>query len=147
MNNTLGKEYVNRAERIAFLKDNCDACENKGYMKPYTPDELQGHKEKLANTCIEISQIEAELRQVRAEYKGRLKPLIEERDAMVSNIKAKAEYVTEECYRFTLQDEKKTAYYNGDGDMIECRPATAEEMQISMFHPVFPASEATGTND
>lgn len=148
MEKTLGKEYANRAERIAFLKDNCDACENKGYMKPYTPEELQEHKENLANTCIEIAQVESELRQVKAEYKGRLKPLREERESMVSNIKAKAEYVTEVCFRFTDKEKKETAYYNEDGDMIECRPATANEMQISMF-PAFHTAEManTGTND
>lgn len=48
MDKTLGKEYENKMQRIAFLKDNCDGVENKGYMKPYTPEELQGHKEK---TC------------------------------------------------------------------------------------------------
>lgn len=104
MEKTLGKEYENKVERIAFLKDNCDACENKGYMKPYTPAELQGHKEKLANVSIEISEIEAEMKQAQAEYKGRLKPLKEARSMMVSNIKSKAEYVTEVCYRFTDQE-------------------------------------------
>lgn len=47
MDKTLGKEYENKMQRIAFLKDNCDGVENKGYMKPYTPEELQGHKENL----------------------------------------------------------------------------------------------------
>lgn len=50
MGKSLGKEYTSKIERVAFLKDNCDACENKGYMKPYTPEELQGHKEILP-TC------------------------------------------------------------------------------------------------
>ena len=38
MGKSLGKKYTNKMERIAFLKDNCDACENKGCMKPYTPE-------------------------------------------------------------------------------------------------------------
>lgn len=38
MGKSLGKEYTSKIERVAFLKDNCDACENKGYMKPYTPE-------------------------------------------------------------------------------------------------------------
>lgn len=33
MGKSLGKEYTSKIERVAFLKDNCDACENKGYMK------------------------------------------------------------------------------------------------------------------
>lgn len=56
MGKSLGKEYTNKIERVAFLKDNCDACENKGYMKPYTPEELQGHKENLANVNNKIDR-------------------------------------------------------------------------------------------
>lgn len=61
-NKTMGKDIANPIQREQFIKDNADACENKGYMKAYTPEELQGHKEKLANVSIEISEIETRLR-------------------------------------------------------------------------------------
>lgn len=143
MERELGQEYKNLAQREAFLKDNCDACEQKGYMKPYTPEELQGHKEKLANVSIEIAEIEAEKKQVEADFKGRLKPLKESRAIMVSNIKSKAEYVNQVCYRFTDQETKETGYYNKDGILVECRPATADELQPNIFSMV----RKTGTND
>ena len=143
MERELGQEYKNLAQREAFLKDNCDACEQKGYMKPYTPEELQGHKEKLANVSIEIAEIEAEKKQVEADFKGRLKPLKESRAIMVSNIKSKAEYVNEVCYRFTDQETKETGYYNKDVILVECRPATADELQPNIFSMV----RKTGTND
>ena len=143
MERELGQEYKNPIQREAFLKDNCDACEQKGYMKPYSPEELQGHKEKLANVSIEVAEIEAEMKQVQAEYKGKLKPLKESRSMMVSNIKSKAEYVNEVCYRFTDQDTKETGYYNKDGKLIECRPAPADELQPNLFS----IARKTGTND
>ena len=143
MERLLGQDYKNPAQREQFLKDNCDACETKGYMKPYTPEELQGHKERLANVSIEITEIEAEKKQVDAGFKGRLKPLKESRAIMVSNIKSKAEYVNEICYRFTDQDTKETGYYNKEGVLIECRPATADELQTTIFSVV----RKTGTND
>lgn len=147
MERELGQEYKNPIQRESFLKDNCDACEQKGYMKPYTPEELQGHKEKLANVSIEIAEIEAEMKQVQAEYKGRLKPLKEARSMMVSNIKSKAEYVNEICYRFTDQETKETGYYNKDGKLVECRPATADELQPTIFSAVRNFEPKTGTND
>lgn len=143
MDKQLGGEIKNPAQREAFLKDNCDACEQKGYMKPYTPEELQGHKEKLANVSIEIAEIEAEKKQVEADFKGRLKPLKESRAIMVSNIKSKSEYVSEICYRFTDQETKETGYYNKEGILIECRPATADELQPNIFS----IARKTGTND
>ena len=147
MERTIGKDIENAIQREAFLKDNCDACEQKGYMKPYSREELQGHKEKLANVSIEIAEIEAEAKQAAAEYKGRLKPLKESRSMMVSNIKSKAEYVNEVCYRFTDQETKETGYYNKDGDLIESRPATADELQPTIFSiQRNQQEEATGTD-
>ena len=143
MERELGQDIKIPIQREAFLKDNCDACEQKGYMKPYTPEELQGHKEKLANVSIEIAEIEAEKKQVEADFKGRLKPLKESRAIMVSNIKSKAEYVNEVCYRFTDQETKETGYYNKEGILVECRPATADELQPNIFSMV----RKTGTND
>ena len=49
MEKQLGQEFKSLVQRETFLRDNCDGSEMKGYMKPYTPEELQGHKEKLAS--------------------------------------------------------------------------------------------------
>ena len=148
MNKTIGKDIDNPIQREQFIKDNADGVENKGYMKAYTPEQLQGHKEKLANVSIEIAEIEAELKEVQAEYKGRLKPLKEARANMVSNIKAKAEYVHEPCYRFTDQETKTTEFYNKAGDLVEERPATADEMQPTLFAVRgFNQADKTGTNN
>jgi len=143
MEKTIGKEYKNARDREAFLKDNCDKVEEKGYMKPYTPEELQGHKENLANVSIEIAEVEAEKKAQDAYFKGQLKPLIEQRAQMVSNIKSKSEYVKEICYKFVDQEEKETGFYNADGDLVESRPATADELQPTIFSMV----RKTGTND
>lgn len=143
MEKSIGKEYQNAAMRERYLKDNCDKVEIKGYMKPYSPEELQGHKERLANVSIEISDIEAEKRMSDAHYKGLLKPLVEQCAQMVSNIKAKAEYVKENCCKFIDQEAKETGYYNADGDLVECRPATADELQPTIFS----IARNTGTDD
>lgn len=135
-------------QRASTLKDNCDGVEEKGYMKPYTTEQLQGHKESLANVSIQIAELEAKKKESDEYYKGQLKPLKEQRAQMVSNIRAKAEYTTEQCYRFTDQQERMTGFYNEDGDLIECRPATADELQPILFRPNFGNNEApTGTNN
>lgn len=133
MAKTIGKDIQSLIERRRFLEDNADSVEKKGYMKPYTPEELQGHKESLANTMIAISAIEEELQAVKTEYKAKLKPLQEKKSQMVANIKAKAEYVTENCFKFVDRDARMTEYYNAEGDLVEARPSTADEMQMNLF--------------
>lgn len=148
MDKHLGKDIENLVAREAFLKDNCDKVEEKGYMKPYTPEEMQQRKEELANASIEIAEIEQEAKEAAAHYKGRLKPLKEARANIVSNIKAKAEYVKELCYKFVDQEARETGYYNREGDLIESRPATADEMQPTLFAVRgFNQADKTGTND
>lgn len=143
MEKHLGKEYANRAQRESFLKDNCEKVENKGYMKPFTPEELQGHKENLAELSMQIEEVEDKKKEAAKHFKLALDPLVAQRRTMVSNIRQKAEYVSELCYKFVDRDEKQTGYYNADGDLIELRPATADELQPTLFIGL----PKTGTND
>jgi hypothetical protein len=139
---TIGKEYANKSQREAFLKDNCDKVEEKGYMKPYTPEELQGHKEGLANLSIEIEEIEDEKKASVKHFNETLKPLIDSRRSLLRNIRQKAEYVHEICYKFVDREERQTAFYNSEGERIEMRPATADELQYNLF-----TIQNTGTGD
>lgn len=143
MEKEIGKEYKNQSQREAFLKDNCDKVEEKGYMKAYSSAELQGHKEKLANLSIDIDEIEEAKKESAKDFKARLDPLVEQRKQMVSNIRSKAEYVKEICYKFIDQDTKETGFYNASGDLIECRPATADELQPTLFS----IARKTGTDN
>jgi septal ring factor EnvC (AmiA/AmiB activator) len=143
MEKQLGKEYVNKAQRESYLKDNCEKVESKGYMKPFTPEQLQGHKENLAELSIQIEEVEEEKKESAKHFKETLEPLTRQRREMVSNIKQKAEYVNELCYKFIDREERQTGYYNADGDLIELRPATADEMQPTLFIGL----PKTGTNE
>lgn len=48
----MGKEYTDPEQRKRFLKDNSDAVVEKSYMKNFTPEQLQGFKEDLAECCM-----------------------------------------------------------------------------------------------
>lgn len=133
MPKTLGKDIKDAVQRKRYLEDNADGVEKKGYMKPYTPAELQGHKEALANLDIEIHQVEDEKRASMEYFKDRLKPLQEKKQEVLHNIMRKAEYVTEECYKFVDRDSRMTEFYNAEGDIIESRPATADELSPNIF--------------
>lgn len=133
MQKSIGKEYTNVHERESFLKDNCDKVEEKGSMKPFTVEQLQEYKENLANVSIEILGIEEEKKKQDAVFKNMLKPLKDSRSQLITNIKSKSEYVKELCFKFVDQDKKMTGFYNLDGDLIESRPATADELQSTIF--------------
>ena len=140
---TLGKEYPEGMQRKAFLTDNCDVVVEKSYMKPFSSGELQGMKEELSETSIEINDIEIEKKEVAAQFKNRMKPLTERKGELLDNIKKKAKYVKEECFKFVDNETRTVEFYNADGDMIESRPANPDELQSTIFS----INRKTGTND
>lgn len=139
--NGIGKEYSDPEQRQRFLQDNADSVVEKTYMRKFTPEELQAHKEELANTDIQINDIETELKGIKDEFKERLKPLKEKHGELLENLRQKATLVSGVCYCFVSEEERMTYVINEDGDCIEAHPCTADELQKTMFHTL----RATGT--
>lgn len=143
MERELGKDLEQGKKRVAFLMDNCDAVEEKGYMKPYTPEELAKMKESLSETAIIINDIEEEKKEAMKEFKARLEPLATAQKKNLEGLKKKAEFVTERCFKFIDQEAREVGFYNENGDLIESRPAYSEEMQCTIFQ----MPRKTGTNN
>lgn len=142
MERELGKDLEQGKKRVAFLMDNCDAVEEKGYMKPFTPEELARMKESLSETDIEINDIEEEKTAAMKDFKAVWNPLRRSRKRL-DGLKKKAEFVTERCFKFIDQEAREVGYYNENGDLIESRPAYSEELQTTLFQ----IGRKTGTNN
>lgn len=141
--NGLGKEYADLEQRRQYLADNADSVVKKTYMQRYTPEELQARKEELANVSISINDIEAEKKEAMKEFKERLDPLTEQRTILIGDIRRKAKEVTGDCYCFVSEEERMTYVISENGDCIEARPCTADELQKTVFQPL----RKTGTED
>lgn len=141
MDKTLFQEYPENVRR-QMLEDNCDKIEEVGYMKPFTPDQLLGMKDKLSNVSIEINDIECEKKAQNEIFKAQLKPLVEERSKLLGNIRNKAEHVKGECFKFVDQEAGEVGYYTPEGFLIESRPIRQEERQMTI-HSI----GRTGTNN
>jgi hypothetical protein len=143
MQRELGKDIQDPKRRVEFLKDNCDSVEQKGYMKRFKPDQLLKMKEELSETAIEINDIEIEKKFAMEGFKLRMKPLIEDRSSILTGLKNKSEHVTEVCFKFIDPQTREVGFYNEDGELIESRPAYADELQGSIFQVV----RETGTGN
>lgn len=139
----LGKDIKDPEKRIAFLKDNCDAVETKSYMKRFSPEQLAQMKDDLSENAIEINDIDEEKKIVVDSFKLRLKPLIEDRKMLLTGLKNKSETVKDTVYKFIDPIERTVGFYNSEGDLIEGRPAYAEELQTGVFQVL----RETGTDN
>jgi hypothetical protein len=133
---------VPEEKRAQMLSDNCDQIEESlGYMKPFTPDEILSMKDNLADLSININEIELEQKEVKDQFKARLKPLVKKKGSILTNIKNKAEFVKEDCYKFIDHEDGMVGFYNSSGDLVQSRRIQPDEMQKTIF------SLKTGTNN
>lgn len=143
MDKFLGQEIPEK-DRWQFLQDNADAVEEIGYTHRFTPDELAQKKESLAETSIQINDIETEKKEAMEDFKQQLKPLNEMKQTLLENIKKGSEYVVnEECVKILLHEEKMAGYYNKLGELVYSRPIMPQEMQKTIFN----INRKTGTDN
>lgn len=140
MEKTLGKDLP-PSQREVFLKDNCDAVVDTTYMKRFTPEEIQAKKEKLSNVDIALNDIEEEKKDALADFKFQMEPLKEERKELLKNIKEKAVLVSEKCFKMVDRETRMVGIYSAAGDLVDERPALADELQGTIFQ----ITRATGT--
>lgn len=139
MQKVLGQEYSGIA-RKQFLRDNCDKVEEIGYMKQFSAQEILDMKEDLSEVSISLNDLEIRKKELMDQIKEEMKPLQEQKKSLLTNIKQKAVFVTEDCFKFVDQDEKRAAYFNAEGVNIQERPLRSDEYQLSM-------KMLTGTNN
>lgn len=133
MEKQLGKEILSEKDRIAFLMDNCDKVEEIGYTKQFSEEQLSEMKNNLSEIAITINDLEEEKKEAVATFKASIDPLKQEKKTLIDGLKTKATYVRETCYKFIDGEKREVGYYNAQGDLVESRSASADELQTNIF--------------
>jgi phenylalanyl-tRNA synthetase alpha subunit len=136
MQRVLGKGIENPQEMVNFLSDNCDSIEQKGYMKRFSPEQLLKMKEELSETAIEINDLQEAKKEAVKEFGSQLKPLLEEKKMILKGLKHKSEHVMERCFKFIDEEKREVGFYSETGELIESRPAYADELQMNIFQVI-----------
>lgn len=123
---------MDRFLQKSFLGPNCDGREEIGYMKQFTPEEILEMKDTLSEVAIQINDLEIKRKELMDQLKEETKPLTDQKKTLLVNIKQKAEFVTENCFKFFDQDTKRVGYYNAEGMLVQERPMRADEYQLTI---------------
>ena len=124
-------EPVEKREQL--LRDNCDQIVERSYTRKFEQHEVNARREELENVSIQVAELEDKLAEIKADYKGRIKPLLERRGLILDELKARGEYVKGDCYKFVDAEEGKTAFYSPEGYKLEERPIHPEERQRTIM--------------
>lgn len=118
-------------DRIETLENSADKVENFSYTKPFTPEQITVFKDELSTKMIELSAIEDDFKDIKEQFKAKMKPLKDETKDLITSIKNKAEFITEKCFMFIEGNE--VGYYNSEGDLVYSRPLLPGEKQKTVF--------------
>jgi hypothetical protein len=124
-------QNLSEKERLETLENSADRVEEFSYTKPFTQDQIRVFKDELSTTMIELRSIEDEFKEVKDSFKAKMKPMKDDTKALLTNIKNKAEFVTEKC--FIMIDGNEAGYYNAEGVLVYQRPILPGEKQKTIF--------------
>jgi hypothetical protein len=106
--------------------------EETSYMKPLTTQELIDKKDQFALAAIDKETIEGELKDIKDEFKSRLKPVQQVLDAARLAIRQRGEWTKGKCYKLPDYDNKMVHIVDVDGNVISSRIMKPEERQFTI---------------
>ena len=142
MDKELFKGYDPETRR-RLLEDNCNSIELKNYTKHFNDAEREFRRKRNTEIDLELQVIKEDEDIFKEQTKARRKPLVDEKNKLLGEIKADGEYVQGKLYKFVDREEGMVGYYNGDGDLVESRKITSADRQATLNL----RSAETGTDD
>jgi hypothetical protein len=132
MDEILFAEY-NQHERLEMLKSNSDEIIQMDYTEKLTIEELIEAKNKLALRSIEESRLCDEKKEFTDAFKVKLKPIVEEKDRLITEIKHGSRSLFGDCYKIIDYNKNQVGFYNNRGQLVYSRPSNADEKQKTIF--------------
>ena len=128
-------------QREEILRNSCDQILERSYTRKFDQDEINERRSELANVIIHIADLEQELAEVRADYKGKIKPMQERVSKLRDELKVGGDWIKGDCFKFVDEDEGKVGIYSPEGYLLEQRPMTQDERQRNVFRAIRTGTE------
>ena len=102
-------------QRAQILRDSCDEVVEKSYLSKFSQEETNELRANLVEVQIQMQELTENFDVVKADFKGKMKPLQERIGKMLDDLRKGGEYIKGECYKFIDQDEGRVGYYTPEG--------------------------------
>lgn len=120
-------------QREEILKNSCDQILERSYTRKFDQAEINERRAELSNVLIQINDLDMELAEIKAEYKGKIKPLQERISKLRDELKVGGDWIKGDCFKFVDEDEGMVGIYSPEGYLLEQRPMTQDERQRNVF--------------
>lgn len=127
-------------DRKAFLSSNAEEVKEGDYLRTLAEDELSIIKSELAQNCVQKGFIDNELKQIKDEFKGRLKPINAAIGTAIMCLTSRMKNESGKVYTLADYDNKLIFSVNEYGDVLNSRQMNPEERRQLHITPAVKAS-------
>jgi len=118
-----------RAQNLEALSE---GAEEKDYSVFLTPEELAERKSRFTSLAITEAKMNDKKKEFMDEIKMEMKPIQTEKAGLLDQIKSGTIRETGICYKMVDQVNKMVGYYNKRGQLVEQRPMTMDDRQMTI---------------
>lgn len=124
------------ANRAMHLDANSDGAEEREYPIILTQEELAAEKSKFTTLAIKKAKLDDQKKQIVSEINAELKPIIKEKQETLAVIKNGTRTEKGICYKIIERETRMVGYYNRQGRLVDQRPMTMEDNQLTIARAV-----------
>ncbi|OIQ16563.1 MAG: hypothetical protein BM557_09625 [Flavobacterium sp. MedPE-SWcel] len=122
------------AERLEILEASAFKVEkNYSYTRELEQGELQDRQTTLSQNMIKIDVAKQELKEARDKYKADAKPLENENNAVLQEIRTRSEEVVDTVYLLKDEEHERMGVYSKEGALLLERALLPNERQYSII--------------
>lgn len=118
-----------RAQNLEALSE---GAEEKDYSVFLTPEELAERKSRFTSLAITEAKLNDKKKEFLDKIKMEMKPIQTEKAGLLDVIKSGTIRETGICYKMVDQESKMVGYYNKRGQLVEQRPMTMDDRQMTI---------------
>lgn len=120
------------AERKEFLENNATTISEGQYFRKFDEEDLNQSREDYTSKSIELKRLEDEFKQVKDDYKRKIKALSIQQAEIMTGIMQSGEWLDGKQYGFDDQVRGVMEYYDEQGQFINSRRLMPNERQLTI---------------
>lgn len=120
------------AERREFLNNNASQVIDGQFFRRFDEEDMQVTREEYTSKSIELHRLVEEFKQVKEDFKRRLKALGEEHSSLINLLMQSGEWVNGKQYGFDDQVRGVMEFYDENGQFISSRRLYPNERQLTI---------------
>lgn len=116
-----------------ILTDSADSVEQGEYLKSLSQEEMDIRREQMVENSIKLSDLEDQLKEAKAEFKGKIEPLSLQNKALLQELRTKQARLSGMLYHIKNEETGMMETYDDLGVLISTRRLKPEEKQGTIF--------------